>query len=287
MSSNPTPGSVPSSVLLHLNGIRDGESVIDAGVALASRWKARLRGVTLLDTRNAASLSTNCEAAVYANDEFNRLHLIEQQQEKIRSRLSQACLAAGIDFDVRSAQGNPLELLPPESQFHDLMVTFYAPTEDSGADLDAGSKLTAAEMVDLLVQGVQPMLVVRRPQQALNRVLLVYDGTPTTGKAVRNFLSQDFVSHPEFRLVAIGNTEQRARTLLREMLDYCHTRRIDIEAGSLCGTIARSLPAYALKWEADCVVLGVARRSWGARKLLGEPVRELLHYTSCAVYLTS
>lgn len=273
------------SVLLHLNGVRHGESVIDFGVNLARRCEARVRGLTVVDTRRLMSLAATCEAAAYANGEFRRLHRVEQEQGTVRSHLSQACLSAGVNFDVRRMRGNPFDVLPPESQFHDLLVTAFPPHGADADDEDAG--LTARELVDLLFEGVQPMLVVRDKNQQLRRVLLVTDGTPATAKAIRSFLQQNLLPDAEYRLLAVGKTEDQARESLREMAEYCRSRKVALETGILQGTLRRVLAPYAQKWQADVVVLGVARGNAVVRRLIGETAQDILSKTSLALYATA
>jgi nucleotide-binding universal stress UspA family protein len=71
------------------------------------------------------------------------------------------------------------------------------------------------------------------------------------------------------------------------MADCCRIRRRAIETGSLCGPLRRVLIPYALQWEADLIVLGVARGNPMLRRLLGEPARDVLRKTGCALYATS
>jgi nucleotide-binding universal stress UspA family protein len=274
------------SVLLHLSGVQHGEPVIDFGVNLARRCEARVRGLTLVDTRRLMSLAATCEAAAYANGEFRRLHRVEQEHGAMRSNLSQACLSAGVNFDVRRMRGNPFDVLPPESQFHDLFVTALPSPGSSGDDEDDAG-LSARELVDLLFQGVQPMLVVRDRQQPLARVLLVSDGTPATSKAIRSFLQQELLPHAEYRLLAIGDTEDQARESLREIVEYCRSRRMSVETGILRGAMRRVLIPYAQKWQADLVVLGVTRGNAVLRRLIGETAQDILCKTSFALYATA
>lgn len=271
------------SVLLHFSSAQHGEPLIELGVNLAKRSSARVRGLAVIDTRRLAALSTS-EAACYTSGEYHRLQLVEAEQDSVRSLLSQACLSAGLDFDVRRVRGNPLEVLPPESQFHDLVVTAFPRPDQVEPKC---SSLSAADLVDLLFHGVQPLLVVRTPQQPLRRVLLVGDGTPPAARAIRHFVQQNPLPGAELRLVAFGPNETRARSSLREMSDYCRSRQLVFESGWLCGSPRRALVPYAHKWGADLVVLGVQPAGRVVRKLWGEPAESLLKTTELALYAST
>lgn len=268
------------SVLLHFSSAQHGEPVIELGVHLARRSSAKVRGLSLVDTRRLAALFAN-EAACYANHESVRLHRVETEQESVRVSLSQACLSAGLDFDVRRVRGNPLEVLPTESQFHDLVVTSYRRPGEAEPD---GASLSAADLVELLFHGVQPLLVVRPAQQPIRRVLLVGDGTAPSARAVRQFVQQNLVPGAELRLLAIGPSEERSRATLREMSDYCRSRNLVFESGWLCGSSRRVLVPYAHKWGAELVVLGVPRAARVVRRIWGEPAEQILQQTELALY---
>ena len=270
-----------NSLLLHWSGTPYATSVIDLGVNLARRCAARVRGVTMLDTRRLTSLASTCESAAHAASEFHRLHQIEKEQGKIRSDLSQACVMADIDFDLRRVRGNPMEVLPVEAQFHDLVVTALPVAEH---EQEQGG-LQPSDWIDLLHLGVQPLLVIRVENQPLQRVLLVYDGTPASGKAVRTFLQQNLLPDADLRLLAVGQNPTQAQHFLQEMLDYCRTRKQSLEAGSLTGSVRKLLIPYAYKWQADLVVMGASRRSKPLRRMLGETAQDVLQKTPFALYV--
>lgn len=270
-----------NSVLLHFSSAQQQGPVIDLGVEFARRSVARVRGLTLIDTRKLAALSGTCESAAYTHGEYQRLGRMEAEHEVVRSQLSQACLAAGVDFEVRRVRGNPLEVLPVEAQFHDLVVTALPPPGASEAESAA---LSPRELVDLLLKGVEPLLVVRSIGEPLSRVLLVNDGTPAAAKAARQFLNQTLLPQAELRLLGIGETETQAKALLRDLVDYCRTKRQHFESGWICGTARRVLPSYAEKWGARLVVLGVQRGNGMVRRLFGETAEKLLLNTDIAVY---
>lgn len=269
-----------NSVLLYLDEPTRSEQVIELGVDVARRQAARVRGVTLVDTRRIESLSSSCEAAVYAVMEQTRLNVAERARRTVRADLSRACLEAGLNFDVRQLSGDPLELLPRESQFHDLAIAAHPRTAGSKDD----DQLSAGQLVELVLRGVEPLLVVRQPPRTVQRVLMVHHGVPSSARAIKSFLAQNLFPQAEHRLMAVGSSEQQARQHLREMADYCLPRRRELELGCLCGSLRRVLLPYAQKWQADLLVLGIARTNRMLARLMGNVARDVLTQTSSAIY---
>lgn len=272
-----------NSVLLHLEGTAQAEPVIRIGIALAQQTMARVRGLTLLDTRYSEKTHL-CESAVYAVMEDKRRARAERQHESVRYSLSQACLQAHLNFDVRQLSGNPLEILPQESRFHDLVVTCR---QDLGKQPRSTSGLTAGDTLELLCRGVQPLLMVDSGRTTMERVLLVYDGTEASGRAIRSYLSLGVLTGAEHRLLAIGESEVTSRTALREMGEYCRQRLPQLESGYACGKVARILRPYVEKWNADLVILGIGHGSQLLNLLRGATGISLLKSFSRCLYLST
>lgn len=271
-----------NSVLLHLEGAEQASPVIRLGVDVARRSEARLRGLTLLDTRQVEA-THNSESAVYAMLAQARRDCVEQQHEVVREELSKACLAAGLNFDVRRRSGNPLQLLPQESQFHDLVITSIAANAQEGQP----KGLTIADLFALLLRGVQPLLVVNPNQTTIGRVLLAYDGSEPSGRAIRAFLGTNIFADAEHRLLALGRNQRLAKASLAEMADYCLQRRRSLETGFVCGQARRLLLPYAEKWQADLIVLGVGRGQRLLGRLIGDRMIQRLHNLGCSLFAAS
>lgn len=271
------------SVLLQLNDDPYGEHAIHVGVELARQCQARVRGLTLLDTRRLDSTLSNCEGAIYATGEFGRLHQHEQRQRSIRLRFCQICLSAGVDFDVRCRHANPLEVICHESRFHDLILA-ACPAPGASRKGNCDSRLAPQELVDLLLRGVQPMLIVRGACSPIERVLFVCDGTNPSIRAIRTFLQQGLFPCAETRLLAIGRSKEKAQETLREMATYCRSVGTTLETGYLCGSVRKVLVPYAEKWRADLVVLGVPRRNRLLNRVFGDTARDILKKSQLALY---
>ncbi len=269
-----------SSVLLHLDGAQPAKEFIDFGVQLAAARRARLRGLTLVDMRHFVQ-AASCEAAIGCCTEFRVLETVEKCQSRVRAMLSAACAAAEVDFDIRRERGDPFEILPRQAQFHDLTIS-AVPLPHAAVAHERG--LNGAEVINLLSAGVQPLLVLRTPLAPIQRVLLVSDGSAAANTAVREFLRHDLFPDAERRLLAIGETETRAKSLLNELADYARQRRQAFECGWLRGSARYAVLPYALKWEADLVVTGHRRQSALLRPLWPQPAEQILRNTPMALF---
>jgi nucleotide-binding universal stress UspA family protein len=270
------------SVLLYLESVEQASPVIGFGVALAREGGARVRGVTLVDTREMEA-AQDCESAVFVSLAHSRQAFADCVREGARAELSKACLAAKLNFDVRRIAGDPLEILPVEARFHDLVIASSGAI-DRRLPQSAGSSLSIGDMLELLQRGVQPLLLLPAETRAVKRVLLVYDGSEAAGRAIRTYFSLGVMRDAEHRLLAIGVTEAGARASLAEMAEYCAGHCAALETGCAVGKTRRVLVPYAGKWEADLIVLGVGRGPRIVRRLLGQASLDLVRTLNCGLF---
>ena len=119
-----------NSLLLYLEDDRRAEAVIRLGVDLAKRVKARVRGVTLVDTR-ASEQACLHESAALVNLLNAGQVMAEHGQSRLRNALTAACLKAKLNFDVRNLVGDPTQVLRREARFSDLLITAACASADS------------------------------------------------------------------------------------------------------------------------------------------------------------
>jgi len=272
------------SVLLHLEPNERDDAVIRLGVFMAKRGDARIRGFTLLDTRGV-ELAGTTEAAAYILAEQNRETFTLHRHRQVRGDLSKACLEAGVDFDVRRLSGNPLESLPREARFHDLVITSLPGTARGGEP--RSRDFSAHDLVALVERGVDPLLVLPAAQGKIRRVLVPFDGSPAAGRAMRAYLGLGILADAEHRLLAVGPNVRAATSSLAEMVDYFRWRRDHCEAGYACGKLRRVLVPYAEKWQADLIVLGLDRGHRLLRPVVRDLAAVLLRQLPCGLFIKS
>ena len=272
------------SVLLYMNGLQECRGFVDTSVKLAKWWQARLRCLTLLDTRHLVSLTATSESALDTSGEISSLFLHEHRYTAIKSQLSQACVAENLDFEIRGLRGDPFRLLPAESRFHDLTLTVY-PCDTGETQGPRERILSPHELLKLVQSGVNPMLILRNRSQSPGRILLVYDGTAASLRAIRTFVQQGFFPHADMRLLSLGNSEAKRDERWRELHDYCRTLAPDLETGYLNETKQNSLLAYTEKWQADLLVAGTNAGQFGLKYFRSNPLCRMLERLPVALFV--
>lgn len=270
------------SILLHLQGGIRGLWVIDLALTLARRHAARLRGMTIADTRRLESIAASAESAISIVSEQSRLQLTHHVQGSVHQEFSQACLAAGVDFDVRRMTGDVRELLLFEAQLHDLLIAPCVALEPGDSSELA---IPPRDLVNLLRTAPVPVLIPRGPLKGAPRVLMVYDGTAESSRLIRSFVKSELFDGGTHRLLAVGRTDREAEQSMRGIADYCRAAGMDCELGWAVGNLRSIVLPYTRKWEADLVVLGTVKGNPLVRRILGDVAEDVLTETHCGLYM--
>lgn len=270
-----------SSVLTYLPNARGFEIATEVSVAIARHAAARVRGLTVIDTR-AAETACLSESAAGALSSCRSLSDSLRRSEVAHARLAMACQRGCVPCDARLLRGDPRELLPRESQLHDLVVVGL---DADPVDAFAEDRVDFDDLADLVQRGAGPMLMVRPQRRLPSRVLLIYDGSRSSAQAIRTFLNLAILPDAECRLLAVGTTTAAARRLFHEMEELCRTRRPEMETGWTAGVARHTASHYAKKWQADLAVMGLPKGSRYLRWLWGAPAALARRNPQCALFV--
>lgn len=258
------------------------ERLVKTLVSIAFRCRARLRGLTAVDTAELQRLAIECPSAAHLIYATSRLDDQEARRNEVRSYFSQACLSAGLDFDLRRVSGDVMDLIPVESRFHDLFAFSFA----AGRKRSVGG-FDVADAVQLLIEGTTPTLALREGADVPRRALIILDGSPACARTVHAFLDQGPFELSAVRFLAVARDAGEAQTILREQSDVVRERYPDSEWGYIVGSSKRLAARYAERWQADLVVIGTRRSPPIVRYFFGETVREIMRRTNCSIYAWS
>ncbi len=207
-------------------------------------------------------------------------------QELRQSFSHDQLIEAGERFDVDitscSMEGDTIACLVREAQFHDLLVS-CCPAHGEAFAHD----LTPWQHLELTARSRLPHFISRGINHRPDRVLLVYDRSDASARAIRTFLTQNPLPEARCRLLGIGTAANQKSPAFQAMREYCQTQRDDLETGCLAGPVRRVLLPYAQKWEADVLVGGIPPNLGFWSRLTGAIPLDILQRTQYDLYLVS
>lgn len=244
------------------DGFKMSESTLDYAIQLTKIGNDHLVGV-FLDEFNYSSYDVVKVMRTYENYEEKMQELDAEDKKKrddAAQQFQQACGKAGIHFSIHRNKGYAVNELRRESMFADLIVinefeAFMKNTQESPTQF----------MKDLLGDIQCPVLVVPNKFKPVDKIILLYDGGPSSVYAIKMFsyLFGSFMDLPVEVLTVdeheIPTTRLPDNKLMREFIKRHFPEAIyTVTKGRADEQIAGYLRHHK---ENEMVVVGAYRRS--------------------------
>ena len=171
--------------LAAFDGLNFSESTLNYALFLAKACNAHLVGVFLEDfTRHSYSIA---DITHYEGESFDK-HVLElnekDKEERIESidRFEQVCRDNGINYSIHRDRNIALQDLLHESIYADLLII------EENETLTRYDELPPTRFIRDLLNDVQcPVVLVPANYKPIEKIILLYDGEPSSVYAVRAF----------------------------------------------------------------------------------------------------
>ena len=270
-------------ILVGLAGTTFTPSAIERAVTLAQSHDAEVTGVTVLNADRVRHLGGAVlppwEDADGIRD--RRMHITEARITQSIRDFETACQAAKLRHQVVEESGDPLTSLVDLARYHDLMVFGLRSIFDY--DFQVGDPESL--LIRLVGAGVRPLLAESEQFRSISRVLIAYNGSMESAKAMKRFVQMRLWPGAELKIVTFHPSADEADKLLRGAEDYCRAHGFSVCHQSNPGDPKVLLLAAATLWRADMIVMGNSARSVLLRKVLGDTLLATLRDTRIPLFL--
>lgn len=182
------------------DGLSFKEPTLTYAIYLAKQCHAQLVGVFLEDyTRH--SYSYRQLAGYEGEDKEAFLHVLDERDEEQRAesieKFQQACVTADVNYAVHRDRNVALQELLAESVYADLLIISAAETLTRFKE-----EVPSFFLRDLLTEVQCPVFLVPEEYHFFERIVLLYDGEPSSVYAARTF-SYLFESYNYFETIVL------------------------------------------------------------------------------------
>lgn len=179
--------------------------------------------------------------------------------EQAIETFSAACSAAGIPCRVMREEGDPFEHLVRAWRYNDLCLLKARGWFDHGIIPEPENAL-----LRLIANGMRPLLAVPDTVHPVRRVLIAYNGSLESAKAMKQFLQAPLWRGVEGHLLCTGapKTGEKAERLLAAAADYARDHGFALNVSNPPSDAApwQVLLRHAAETGADAIVLGSSYR---------------------------
>lgn len=270
-------------ILVGLAGTTYTPVAIERAVALAKAHDAEVTGVTILDANRIRSLGGTVLPPWEDADAIRKQRRVVTEDHIAQSirDFEAACATTGVKHSVVEENGDPFSRLVDLARYHDLMV--FGVRSVFEWDFHAGDPESL--LIRLVAAGVRPLIAESEKFRPISRVLIAYNGSMESAKAMKRFVQMRLWPGASLKIVTFHPSDDKAYELMRAAEDYCRSHGHSVCHQSNPGDPKVLLLAAATLWQADMIVMGNSARSVLLRKVLGDTLLGTLRDTQIPLFL--
>lgn len=120
-----------------------------------------------------------------------------------------------------------------------------------------GSNIVGEQVEEILRSVEVPTLLVNQDFQPINKVMMAYDGSTSSIKALQSIVKSPLFKQDVRRyIVNVCNDERKSRMLLAQAAELLHDTKLNIELVSIKGEPLNELLKFQSEHDIDAIVMG-------------------------------
>jgi len=275
------------SILVCTDGSAYGDTACEYAVDFASRLKARLMGLHILDSRMLegplmADISGWVGAQPFGTQLQQFRELMEKKGESIIEAFNARCEKAGIQTESWMKMGHPARIILEEEARAELLVM-----GQKGEHADWIGDMMGSNVERIVRRSVQPCLITPMEFRPVTKMLAAYDGSAHSSKALREALElSNTLSLPLTVLtVRDGLSGEKATAAAADAQRLAKDHGCEIESMVEEGESEDVILGTARSKECDLIVVGAYGHTRIREMILGSTTAHLVAYSEVPVLL--
>lgn len=258
-------------LLVGLAGTPATRAKIDTALDIAAREGASVSLLSVIDVDRLARVGPVPVGGGYA-----ARGMAEERARQSRARAADAidlfvseAESAGVPVRVLRAEGDPFACLGQAWRTHDLCLLGLRGWFDHGVVAEPEGAL-----MRLITQGVRPILAVPETPRPIRKVLVAYNGSMESAKAMKRFCQMRLWPDAAVEVAIVG--VEGGEAILSDAAAYVAEHGYRVSTAQLSGVPERALADHAEATGADLTVLGSGFRSALLGKVFGSTTLALV-----------
>ncbi|MFN8392073.1 MAG: universal stress protein [Bdellovibrionota bacterium] len=262
-------------ILVAMDDSASASAALSIAGSLGGIVQAELVGVFVEDIDRVSALS----GAVLAEEEQK----IAAESQFFHKAFLERCESAQIEGRFLSVRGEPEQVLQERARAVDFIVL-----GNSGLRTGAASKQTG-DTAKLILQSVaRPVLVVAEDVTGESKMVVAYDGTLPSDRALRAAAEFAEISDIDaLHLITVTSSPSDCEKLQAPALEYLSAYSVQVTPVCVTGEPGEAILTYIDQIDASVLVLGAFGSNKVNEKVFGSTTEAVLHQGQTAVLLVS
>jgi len=277
-----------AQVLACIDGSTLTESVCDYAAWISQKVEAPLKLLHTINHHHETSVTSDFSGNIGLGAQEHLLEEItslEQQQSKLKLQRGKLMLQAAKDYIEKKGISNATT-----TKRHGDLIEAVIDLEDSirvlvlglrGQVHESQENKIGAKLEAVIRSLHRPIFIVNGNFKTPERIMIAYDGSPASDKAVDMVASSPLYKGQICHLVCVNNNENTAAKLLEQATNKLkEADNIEVISAKLTGKAEHELCAYQEKYDIDLTVMGAFSHSRLHDMLLGSFTHKMLVNTN-------
>ncbi|MBU0690494.1 universal stress protein [bacterium] len=268
-------------IIVGLDGSLFAEAAMDAAIDRASRCDGTIVGVAVIDQPGIehSEAGAGAGAAYFARDIIDKK--MSEALAKTRDLLihfADRCRTAEVKYELAREEGVPFDALVEYGRASDMMIVGQHTHFQYDTDARPGGTVKR-----LMNHPVVPVLAVPEKWIAPQHVIIAYDSSIHTTRAMRAFVHQQNIVPFAEDVTLLYVNDEDVDAVIRHELDlaekYLRAHGLKVSRMSRKGKVGRLLVEAAQEFNPCMIVMGSSRQSWLTELLSGSVEEQLIKHS--------
>ncbi len=278
-------GQMVKRLLVGIAGTPSLPAKIECAIDIAKRHRAEISLVSVVDVDRLSRVGpVPLGAGAYAqNMRDSRIAKSHALDENAIGKFEEACRQADVPVRTIRREDQPLDVLAAVWRYHDLCLLGARGWFDYGVMPEPEDGL-----LNLIAKGVRPILTVSETPRTVRRVMIAFNGSLQSAKAMKRFIQMALWPDVKIHIVCVGEPEtgESAAGLLEEAAAYCKMYGHDPSTEQADGDVQDALLGMAESAGADLIVLGSSYRKLLMRQRFGRNALGLIQRSDVPLFMS-
>ncbi len=265
------------SILLTVDGSAYTEPVLQYGISFSRKFDAHLKVLTIIDVRIfewAVAIGVEGFAPIIPSPTYQEesQKLLDEKAEQVLKRAGEILKKENVPYSLEKENGNPVDVICEKARLVDLVIMGA-----HGEFARWGEKMLGATVETVARLIIKPILIVPRSYREIRRILLAYDGSENSSKALTMaaFLASSF--QVPLTVLNVNDSREEGEQIVKETREYLQAYRIpEVEEKVVAGDAPQKIVEVSDFIQADMIIMGSFGHSRIREAILGSTTVQVM-----------
>jgi nucleotide-binding universal stress UspA family protein len=269
-------------ILVTLDSSPFTETAIRHTIEIGISHNAEVTGIAVVHTKKMENVGPVPIGAGHSAKNLRQFRLKETiiHIDEIMGKFESALSGSGLTYRSIREKGDPLRVMVSYATHQDLIITGARSILNYGV---------VEERQDLLCRmlnaGIGPFFAVGAEFNPIRRVLIAYDGSVNSRRALNKFSQLKIWPSVSIRIIYFGGEDEKSKKLLLDATEEFSAQGFSTESLSILGPAKKQLVKHAEEWSADLIVIGNRPRGLLSRQVFGDTTTYAIEHSEKALFL--